>query len=91
MDDIGFDWNVKKEFVERIKDLKALKAERGHLRVPRNVNKSLLQFCICVRYTRRYPEKAVLIKLTEQRIKDLDGIGFDWSVHKSFMESVEEL
>ena len=82
-DAIGFNWTsqeyVTRSFHERIKDLKEFKRTHGHLNVKLHEDNSLTQFCTHVRYSLKQCEKDGTMKLTEERIKKLDDIGFKWS------------
>jgi hypothetical protein len=82
IDALGFNWMSKeyitKSFDERIEDLKEYKRMHGHLRVKRNENNSLYQFCAVVRYSLKV-EKDGTRKLTVERITRLDALGFEWT------------
>ena len=78
LDKLGFDWEVKtkaKSFDERIKVLKAFKAKHGHVRVSRKHDNSLYGFCKHMRSARR--GKGTMT-ISDNRIKALDELGFDW-------------
>jgi hypothetical protein len=85
LDSIGFDWKSgfvstsKKpmSFTDRIKQLRAYKAQHGHLDVTTVEDKSLYTWCAKLRTARRHPEKCNR-NLTADRIAALDSIGFDW-------------
>jgi hypothetical protein len=66
-------------FAERIEQLKAYKAVHGHIRVTMGQNKNLAIFVNHMRGARRDPNKTNGVKLTPERIKALDSIGFDWA------------
>jgi len=95
LDELGFDWAKKtksgkfKSFDERIEELKVFKEKHGHVRFTMEQNKSLLLFCRNMRAARRGTGK---MTITEDRIKALDELGFEWEVkNNSFDECIEEL
>jgi len=57
-------------FDKRITDLKEYKQTHGHLSMKKHEDKSLYHFCVDVRHS--------LKQLTEERIKRLDDLGFEW-------------
>ena len=71
--------NVTRSFDERIEDLEEYKQTRGHINVKIHEDNSLGQFCANVRYARKKVVKDGTRKLTVERIKKLDDIGFRWS------------
>lgn len=80
-DELGFVWNPKKEgdeksFDYRIQQLKAFKEKYGHLRPTKKHDTNLAHFVANIRKARRNPERA--IRVTDDRIKALDAIGFEW-------------
>jgi len=89
----------KRDFFDRVDELKAYKDEHGHLNVRQKENQSLYNFCKNLRGTRRaiILGKGTLRKLTDVRIAALDAIGFDWevgassTVYKDFFSRVDEL
>jgi len=104
LDDIGFEWNPPKtvqptSFEDRIEQLKAFKEKHGHVRVTERFDKKLASYCNNLRQARRKPEAGVM-NISEDRIKSLDEIGFEWNIvnrsgpkgeTKSFVERVEQL
>ena len=72
---------VKKSFNERIEELKIFKGKHGHLQVWANYDTSLFHFCVTMRCARRKPEGSQGFKLTDERIRALDDIGFEWTTH----------
>ena len=77
LDELGFDWGDKqKSFEERIEELKVFKAKHGHVRVTVKQDKSLGLYCKIIRSSRRGTAKRRVI--TEDRIKALDELGFEW-------------
>ena len=109
LDNLGMDWTVpppkkrvkrqNKSFDERIEDLKEYVAKHGHADVIPSNDKSLSDFCNNVRYARKHPGKG--ISLTEERITQLDAVGFKWSgttvvksrprIQQSFSQRVDAL
>jgi len=104
LDDIGFEWNPPKtvqptSFEERIEQLKTFKDKHGHVRVTERFDKKLASYCNNLRQARRKPEAGVM-NISEERIKALDELGFEWNIvnrsgpkgeTKTFEERVEQL
>lgn len=104
LDDIGFEWNPPRtvqptSFEERLEQLKDFKEQHGHLRVTEKMDKKLAAYCNNLRQARRKPEAGIMI-ITDERIKALDELGFEWNIinrhnsnveTKTFEERVEEL
>jgi len=59
--------------------LKAYKDEHGHINVKREEDQSLSDFCRNIRHARKHFGKSGLMKLTADRIAELDAVGFDWA------------
>jgi len=81
-----------KSVKEHIEELKAFKEKHGHVRVTEKHDKSLGAFCRNIRSSRR--GNGTTITITEDRIKALDELGFDWgrtAKAKWFEERIEEL
>lgn len=84
LDDLGFIWNPTKEeggektFEYRIEQLKKFKAKNGHLRVTVKHDKNLSYFCSNIRAARRHAGRKRILKVTKERIKALDDLGFAW-------------
>jgi len=78
LDELGFEWeNVQiRSFEQCIEQLKAFKEAHGHLRVTMTLDKNLSTFCHEI--ARRNPTSAGR-KITEERIKALDELGFGWN------------
>ena len=79
LDDLGFDWNPKNKFEVRVEQLKAFKEKHGHLQVSHKVDNSLFQVCARMRSLHPDKDNELENKLTEEQVKVLDDIGFDWS------------
>ena len=88
----------RKDFVDRVDELKAYKEKHGHLNVLRKDDASLYDFCHHLRQSRR----AILTgkgkgtyRLDETRIAALDAIGFEWEAgavkDANFFDRVNEL
>eukprot|EP00557_Chaetoceros_sp_GSL56_P007306 CAMPEP_0176491316 /NCGR_PEP_ID=MMETSP0200_2-20121128/8365_1 /TAXON_ID=947934 /ORGANISM="Chaetoceros sp., Strain GSL56" /LENGTH=932 /DNA_ID=CAMNT_0017888733 /DNA_START=77 /DNA_END=2875 /DNA_ORIENTATION=- len=104
LDDIGFEWNPPKtvqpiSFEARLQQLKEFKDTHGHLRVTEKMDKKLAAYCNNLRQARRKPEAGIMI-ITDDRIKALDELGFEWNIihrnstnheTKTFEDRVEEL
>ena len=110
LEDIGFDWKVNNKqkklhgmsFEERLEELETYKAKHGHCNVNKTIgdNKPLGAWCSRVRRSmqRIKNNRAPIIAagFSEDNIKRLEAIGFDWKVKKqahvmSFEERLEEL
>ena len=77
LDELGFDWEVKKNwFKERTEELKAFKEKHGHVRVTVKHDKSLGWFCTNMRSAGRGKGN---MTITEDRIKALNELGFEWA------------
>jgi hypothetical protein len=80
---LGFNWTtheyVTRSFDERIEDLKEYKQTHGHFNVKIHEDNSLFGFCKDVRHSLKQVEKDCTRKLTVERIKKLDDIGFTWN------------
>jgi hypothetical protein len=68
---------VYKTTRNKIEELKAYRAEHGHLNVKQRENRILYEFCCRARVARKTPDKST-VKLTADRIAQLDAIGFNW-------------
>jgi hypothetical protein len=104
LDDIGFEWNPPKtvqptSFEARLEQLREFKEQHGHLRVTEKLDKKLAAYCNNLRQARRKPEAGIMI-ITDDRVKALDELGFEWNIinrhsanseSKTFEERVEEL
>jgi len=96
LDAIGFEWAVKENkrtsFQQRLDELKAYKMEHGHLRVRKEDDPSLYNFCINIRNSRNKSDR---MKVTEERIASLDAIGFEWVAKEtkkvSFHQRLDDL
>jgi hypothetical protein len=81
----------KRDFFDRVDELKAYKDEHGHLNVRKKENQSLYGFCVYVRQSRIGKGKT---KLDDNRIAALDAIEFKWEIVDSravFFARVDEL
>ncbi|KAL9181856.1 hypothetical protein ACHAXT_012199 [Thalassiosira profunda] len=70
-----------KSFSDRLLELQAYKSKHGHLKVANKDDSSLAQFCRNVRSSRG-SDKSGTMKLTNERIRALDKLGFDWTAQK---------
>ena len=102
LDSLGFVWNPtqeeggEKSFEFRIKQLKAFREKFGHCRVTIKHDKNLAYFCSNIRAARRHPGRRRILKVTEERIKALDRLGFAWEPKPTqgdlaFWAHIEEL
>jgi hypothetical protein len=67
----------RKDFFDRVDELKAYKEKHGHLNVSHNDDSSLAGFCYNVRQARKGKGTH---RLDGDRIAALDAIGFDWKL-----------
>lgn len=82
LDDLGFLWDVPggvTSFEERIVQLTAFKEKHGHLKVTCKTDKQLATWCSNMRAARRNP-KGTGLHVSEERVRALDAIGFEWEV-----------
>lgn len=100
LDEIGFEWQPPRDLIPfnvRIEQLKKFKEEHGHLRVTPKLDKNLATFCTNMRSARRKPAGAPGMTVSEERLKALDELGFEWSPPRatgdtvSFSERLEQL
>jgi len=92
LDDIGFEWTAEQQrqrvsFEDRIQQLKDFKAKHGNLHVTASLDKSLASFCSNTRSSRNNPDKSTIL-VTEERIKALDDIGFEWTAEQQQRQRV---
>ncbi len=100
LEKLGFKWRVanyernkfkKATFEERLDQLIAYKAKYGNLQVSAKLDRSLNLFCANIRAVRRHPDRLNQIcRLSEEKIKALDDIGFDWNPSRHPVRSFEE-
>jgi len=99
LENAGFEWNARKTFDQRFKDLMAFKATFGHCNVPRtksNNNKhlSLGMWCSHVRTSYKSIEeggKQRNHKLSKADMKRLENAGFEWKLLKTFDDRFKDL
>ena len=79
LDDLGFEWTQKQKhtFEQRVEQMRAFKELHGHLRVTSALDKDLAPFCSTMRYARRSPAPGRR-NISEEQIKVLDDLGFEW-------------
>jgi hypothetical protein len=97
LESVGFEWNINTtKFEGRCAELIAFKAKHGHCYPPSNGSteyKSLGLWCGQVRYRYRkiregkFPDS----KLSQDLIRRLEGLGFEWSKNRAFEERFAEL
>ena len=91
LEEIGFKWNLSSStdrsdisFLERIEELKRFKDKHGHCNVSRSMSSqeynSLVQWSANTRCAYNAKENS---KLTEDRIRRLEEIGFKWTTSTS--------
>jgi hypothetical protein len=81
-DAMGFNWTsqeyVTRSFDDRINELEEYKKMHGYVNVKIHEDRSLNQFCAGARHSLKQVEKVGTMKLTKERIKRLDDLGFEW-------------
>jgi hypothetical protein len=93
--ELGFAWNAQEAAWDRhMKDLKQFREENGHCHVPLN-NSEYPKLGLWVKEQRRH---CTLMKqgkqshMTEERIAELDTIGFCWDTHEAtWLDRLREL
>lgn len=85
LDLIGFSWNIPDKWFEKnLKKLQAYIFLHGHSCVFPSYDKSLHKWCTHLREDKKNKEE----KLTFERIKRLEAIGFDWEPDENFYEKL---
>jgi len=79
LNSIGFEWEVRVGWDERLEELKQFKKKNGHCNVPSNykANPHLGQWVHNQR--KAYKKKGCRTEITEDQIELLNGIGFSWN------------
>jgi hypothetical protein len=90
LESIGFDWGTSKTDLAsiwsvRIQQLCEFKAEFGHCLVPNqySANPKLGRWVSKQRSSYRLQQKGKPSSMTEERIRELESIGFDWGTSKT--------
>uniref|UniRef100_A0A7S3V7X2 Helicase-associated domain-containing protein n=1 Tax=Chaetoceros debilis TaxID=122233 RepID=A0A7S3V7X2_9STRA len=87
LEDIGFQWCIRavKDFEERVKELLNHKDKRGHCNVSKKENPSLYEWCHNKRvgYVAFLKGSGRCHALTENRVKRLNEIGFNWMISQT--------
>ncbi|GFH61993.1 hypothetical protein CTEN210_18469 [Chaetoceros tenuissimus] len=95
LNDIDFEWAPKKDaWYDMFEELEKYKEQNGHCNVPYNyiANKALGGWVHTQRDQFQLMSKGSNAKITEERVKLLDNIGFEWTPMKSaWNEKFEEL
>ena len=90
LENIGFKWHADRSFlneanekrwIEKLETLKTYKDKHGDCNVPSNWKKNninLGQWVMAQRYKYRNKE------LSENRVKQLEDIGFVWAIHRRY-------
>jgi hypothetical protein len=88
---IGFNWEPHCDsWNERFEQLCEYKAQFGHCRVPNNFHKhpKLGKWVSTQRTNYRLYQKGKPSDITAGRIREIDGIGFDWETTKTDLEAI---
>jgi hypothetical protein len=91
--DVGFDFDLKcgKTFEDRLEELREYKAKHGDVHVSQKYkgNPSLGSWCANMRtaYRRKKEGKPTLFNISEERIKILEDMGFEFSVRPTQSKS----
>jgi hypothetical protein len=83
LEKIGFSWSIKsgiKYWDTKVKELIVYKELHGHCNVPLNYDRN--DYVLLARWVDRVRRNKKKGKISKERIKQLDGIGFDWSPPK---------
>eukprot|EP00554_Chaetoceros_debilis_P016519 CAMPEP_0194126796 /NCGR_PEP_ID=MMETSP0150-20130528/60174_1 /TAXON_ID=122233 /ORGANISM="Chaetoceros debilis, Strain MM31A-1" /LENGTH=377 /DNA_ID=CAMNT_0038820677 /DNA_START=852 /DNA_END=1985 /DNA_ORIENTATION=- len=96
LQDVGFEWTVptRISFEERVLELEAFKKKFGHCDVRQSYSgyKVLSRWCACIRSSyKKFQLKGGSERLTKERCKRLNDIGFKWTARDAFEEKVQEL
>ncbi|GFH61945.1 hypothetical protein CTEN210_18421 [Chaetoceros tenuissimus] len=86
LEDIGFTWTpLQNNWDERFEELKQYKDQHGHCNVPHKYepNKALGTWVSAQRQQYKLWSKGSNAKITEERVKQLDNIGFEWTPMKN--------
>lgn len=76
LDSIGFDWNpLETSFMQKYNYLKEFKEKHGNLKLSRKENEAVFLWMGNLRQSKRGRGN---IKLTDEQIKMLNDLGFDW-------------
>ena len=82
---IGFVWSAQHaSWKERFEELVEYKKVFGNCRVPKQFsnNPKLGQWVSNQRHTYKLYQKGKSCRMTEERIRELESVGFEWSVNK---------
>jgi len=91
LNDIGFVWHVN-TWNERFEELKAFKEATGHFLVPTDYhNKQLRPWITTQRSHYRFMQEGKPSQLTEERIQQLERIGFPWKTREDWQTRYQEL
>ena len=84
LEGIGFEWNVHVPWEKRFEELKEFKKRFKHCNVPQQweENRELGRWVMTQRTQYRLLEQGKPSQMTEERIKLLEGIGFQWTMRK---------
>jgi hypothetical protein len=88
LDALGFEWAAT--FEDYVRDFKAYKEKHGHIKIS-NKLKHWVSKIRAIRAGTMQPGISPSFQLTEERIKELDSIGFKWKGLKPFDEYMDEL
>ena len=83
LSDIGFDWGTSHEYMwhERIKQLREYKINHGHVNVPKGYG-VLGAWVDTQRTEYRFKVAGHHTHLTEERVEELENLGFIWSIRE---------
>lgn len=87
LDSINFDWQTSHEYVwqSRLEQLKAYKEENGHLNLGKN-DGDLGVWADTQRTEMRFKKDGHHTHLTDERINQLEKLGFGWSIRDAAMK-----
>lgn len=99
LESLGFEWEIKlglrkDAWQQRIDELLEFQKEHGHCRVPPTYkqNPDLAQWVLNLRQNYRLREEMRLVVLSQERMDELEGYGFEWDTRiLKWADRLEEL
>jgi hypothetical protein len=89
LNELGFNWIFKPDLWDNhIAILKQYKEKHGHCEVPKSTDKLLARW---ISYLRKIKKSNLKYRLTEDKIKELNELGFDWDPDETAWEEKYQL
>jgi hypothetical protein len=91
---LGFDWGVcRNTWEDRLSELADYRTIHGHCNVPQNYseNSKLANWVATQRYQYKLHLEGNISSMTLSRIRELEGIGFEWGVFTAWEDRLGEL